>query len=142
MDLAERIEVRLIGGIGVAFPNLDATRRLREMGFRRRTGRGTRRSTRNKVQADFLAGYIGIRDVAHYRQLVEDERSEGPMVWFNPGTKLLMERTEHPKSKRVWYLVLDTAIGAQPDFLEELQRAKSITITSIESSSCVTERQG
>lgn len=131
MDLAERIEVSIIGSMGVAFPNRDATRRLHQLGFKPTGKGGTKRSTRTKVQADFLKGYPGIRDLAHYRELVSDERSEGPMVWFNPGQTLLMERTEHPKSKRVWYLVLDTAIGARPEFLHELRAAKSITITAV-----------
>lgn len=128
MELAEQIRVTINGPNGLAMPNYEALRRLRSLGVKRRPGRGTRSTTKSKVQAEFLAGYPAIRNLAHYRELVSDERSEGPMVWYVPGTVLLMERTEHPKSKRVYYVVLDTAIGSRPAFLKELAQRKSITV--------------
>lgn len=125
---AERITVTVSGRNGLALVNLDATRRLSELGYRRHKGKGARQSPHELTQQEFLKGYVLIRDLAHYRRLVSDDRSPGPLVQYRPGTTLLMERTETPKTRKVWYLVLDTAIGATPRFLAELKSKRSITI--------------
>lgn len=128
MPVAERITVTVSGRNGLALTNLDATRRLRELGYRRVLGRSARTSPRSMTQQEYLKGYPMVRDLDHYRQLVSDERSKGPMVQYDSGATLLMERTEAPKTGRVWYLVLDTAIGARPEFLQELRSKRAITI--------------
>lgn len=128
---AERITVKVSGRNGLALLNLDAASRLRELGYRRNKGNGFRSSPHRMTQLEFLKGYPQIRDLDHYRQLVSDERSKGPLVQYEPGSTLLMERTEALKSKKVWYLVLDTAIGATPRFLEDLRSRRSVTITAL-----------
>lgn len=125
---AERITVTVSARNGLALINLDATRRLGELGYRRIKGRGLVTSPHDLTQQEFLNGYPAIRDLDHYRQLVADDRSAGPLVQYPPRASLLMERAEMPKSKRVWYVVLDTAIGATPKFLAELRVKRSITI--------------
>lgn len=132
MPTAEHITVQVSRRGGLALINLDATRRLRALGFKRNTKtRGVRRSPHSRTQQEFLAGYPQIRDLDHYRQIVGDERSRGPLVTYEPGATLLMERTETQKSKRIWYVVLDTAIGATPEFLDDLQSRRSIKVTPV-----------
>lgn len=126
--IAERIRVKVSNRNGLALVNLDATRRLRELGYRPRKGQGARTSPSHLTQQEALKAYPMIRDVDHYRHLVSDERSNGPLVQYEPGSILLMEKTEAPKSGKVWYLVLDTAIGASPKFLEELRSKRSISV--------------
>lgn len=130
MPTAEQITVKVAGHNGLALINTDAVRRLQELGFKRRKGKSrVRSSPHSRTQIDFLSGYPQIRGLEHYRQLISDERSDGPLVTYGRGAILLMERTETPKSKKIWYLVLDTAIGARPEFLDELQALGSISIT-------------
>lgn len=125
---AEQITITVSGRNGLALINLDATNRLRELGYQRNKGKGARSSPHHLTQQEFLKSYTLIRDLDHYRQLVSDERSQGPLVQYRPGSTLLMQRTEAPKTRKVWYLVLDTAIGATPRFLEELRSRRSIRI--------------
>jgi hypothetical protein len=53
------------------------------------------------------------------------------MHWYDPGTTVLMQRTTRPRRSRVYYLILDTAIGAQEGFIEELLKEKLIQIEDV-----------
>jgi hypothetical protein len=126
---SEQIVVTVSGRNGVALINLDTTRRLRALGFRRNKGAGLRSAPHSQTQAEYLKGYPAIRDLAHLRHLIDDDRSEGCLITYKRGDSLLMERNDTAKSGKVWYLVLDTAIGASPKFLSELKQRGAITIT-------------
>jgi hypothetical protein len=129
MELGETIRLTVLPGAGIAFCDFDAVRRLSALGFRGKDG-GIRKTTKSKVQNDFLRGRK-IRTLDQYRALVDDPRSNGPMHWYDPGTTLLMQRTIKPKRETVYYLILDTAIGSQEGFIKDMMKEKRVRVDGI-----------
>lgn len=128
--LGEIINLTILPGAGIAFADFDATRRLTKMGFELKKP-GRKWTTKSRVQREFLNDR-GIRDMGHYRVIVKDPLSVGPIHWYDPGQTLLMQRTVTRKKQKVFYLILDTAIGAQEEFIEELLSEKRIRIEEVD----------
>jgi hypothetical protein len=128
--LGETIQVTVLSN-GVAFVNTDAVRRLKEIGIvRKGTGLITNYPL-SKLQHNYLKGFPQIRDLDHYRELVSDPRSPGPMFHFTYGKSVVMEYVERGRKKVPWYVILDTAIGCHAAFLEEMQKSGRLGITSV-----------
>lgn len=133
MALPDRIRVTSIKSNGLTLTNIDALTRLRELGYERKSQGIMFRPAPGRHQLDFLASFRpAITSVEQYRELVSDERSDGPMHRYEAGMTLLMEKAEHKATGKFYYVIIDTGIGGREVFLQELQRIKSITIEPFE----------
>lgn len=120
-------------GRGMGLVNSDATRRLSALGFKRKGSGKIKQVGLSRMQADYLKGYPQIRDLDHYRELLGEPRSKGPIHIFTRGEKVLVERMEYPKSQKEYYVVLDTAIRGDVSFIEALVKQGTLKLTPITS---------
>ncbi len=131
---AETIRVTILSK-GVAFVNGDGLKRLLEVGALRPklAAKGKVASRRHsELQAYMLNRWPGVRDLAHYRDLVGDPRSEGPMHSFQQGTVLTMERNADPRNSEIpFYVVLDTSIGGSAVFITKLAQARRVRVEEL-----------
>jgi hypothetical protein len=126
LSLGETVTLTVMHRGGLALPDLDAARRLVRLGYKpKEMGRKT--TPHSETQRVYLRNR-GIRDIDHYRQIVGDPLSVGPIHQYVPGQSLLMQRTVRAKTGVVYYFILDTAIGCREDFLEIMLKEKRITI--------------
>jgi len=135
MQVQESYRVQSTGGVALHFADGDAVQLLQARGIppkRTDSGEGVTLGASENV-TEFWFRLKGIRDLAHYRQLVSDERSNGPIHEFPPGAVFTLCRVPSPVSRKHsdWLVIVDTAIGASMKWFENLRDQGELTMVRI-----------
>lgn len=135
---AETIQITILDGGGICLQNGDELKRLREVGVLRAKAptkgkiQRVRKGTGNQEILEMWRKSKGIQNLEHYRRIVGNPRTDGPIHRFDQGMTLTMERCPHPNEPEVfWYVILDTAIGAAVPFIDLLLKRNRVRIEQI-----------